>query len=644
MKSILLSILLLSFMGLQTLHADDDDDKKETYKLKVKHVQTDTEVAVSCDNGYYKRKIASEDEDKLKFKVPKDARCNLTATVTEPCTKTLNITLDGEEKIDLEDFYKRSCEDTPAPPDTNNTPPMTGDYMLTAWNDLGMHCMDGNDFSVFSVLPPYNNLHAQLKDKNGDLITSGVTLTYESSTGTDGQINTSSSDKTNFWDFSNKLFPNSNLQANTGLLGNKTPSTTPQALTFDTQEKWWKAEGLPLTPYNDDGSKNYYPLVKVIAKDSTGNILATAKVVLPVSDELDCKRCHASNSLAPKAKPNAGWVNGTDPEKDFKFNVLRLHDERLPNAVADHATELTSKGYTYDIAGLEATAKAGTPILCAACHSSNALPDTGLSGIKAFTHAIHSYHAKVIDPYTDLAMNDSTNRDSCYACHPGSSTKCLRGAMGDAKDANGQNTMQCQSCHGSISHVGDVQRKGWLDEPNCQACHYDGKRENSAIDPATNTLRHVIDTRFATNLNTPATGISLYRFSTGHGDLQCEACHGATHAIYPAHNADNILSEGIQGHTGTIAECASCHTTVPNTITGGPHGMHPVGQSWVKEHEDAAEKNPAQCKVCHGQNDRGSVLSKMFITRTLSIEHGSKTLQKGHQVSCYDCHNGPGGD
>ena len=30
----------------------------------------------------------------------------------------------------------------------------TGNYMLTAWNDLGMHCMDGNDFSVFSVLPP----------------------------------------------------------------------------------------------------------------------------------------------------------------------------------------------------------------------------------------------------------------------------------------------------------------------------------------------------------------------------------------------------------------------------------------------------------------------------------------------------------
>ena len=514
-------------------------------------------------------------------------------------------------------------------------------YMLTAWNDLGMHCMDGNDFSVFSVLPPYNNLHAQLKDKNGGLVTSGVTLTYESTTGTDGKINTSSAGKTNFWDFSNKLFPNSNLQPDVGLTGKKTPSTTPQTMSFDTQEKWWKAEGLPLTPYNDDGSKNYYPLVKVTAKDTAGNVLASAKVVLPISDEMDCKRCHATNSLSPKAKPNAGWVADTDPEKDFKLNVLRLHDERMPNAVRDHMASLNAKGYTYDVNGLEASARAGTPILCAACHSSNALPGTGVDNIKAFTTAIHSYHAKVIDPYTNLAMNDSTNRGACYACHPGATTKCLRGAMGDAKDANGQNTMQCQSCHGHMSNVGDANRKGWLSEPNCQACHHDGVREMSAIDPATNTLRHVVDTRFATNLNTPVTGISLYRFSTGHGNLQCEACHGSTHAIYPAHNADNLLSEGIQGHAGTIGECASCHSSVPNTTTGGPHGMHPVGQSWVSSHKHVAERNAAQCKVCHGQNYRGSALSKMFTTRTLSVEHGNKTLQKGHQVTCYDCHNGP---
>ncbi len=516
-------------------------------------------------------------------------------------------------------------------------------YMLTAWNDLGMHCMDGNDFSVFSVLPPYNNLHAQLKDKNGDLVTSGVTITYQATSGTDGQINTSSSDKTNFWQYSQKLFGVA-LASDVGLKGNHTPDTTPRPLAFNTQYGWWEAEGIPLTPYNDDGSKNYYPLVQVTARNSAGNMLASVRVVLPVSDEMDCKRCHATNSLAPKAKPNAGWVAMTDPEKDFKYNILRLHDERIPDAVSAHSAALAAKGYHYDNAGLEATAKAGTPILCAACHSSNALPGTGISGIKPFTQAIHGYHANVTDPYTGLSLNSSTNRAACYACHPGAQTKCLRGAMGSATDAAGNAVMQCQSCHGHMSNVGSSGRSGWLDEPNCQACHHDGVRETSAIDPATNTLRHVVDTRFATLPDTPMTGKSLYRFSKGHGNLQCEACHGATHAVYPAHTADNLLAQGIQGHAGTIGECSACHTTVPNTVTGGPHGMHPVGQGWVGSHGDVAEHNTAQCAACHGSNYRGTPLSETWVARSFSTEWGTKNFAKDHQVSCYDCHNGPNGD
>ena len=278
-----------------------------------------------------------------------------------------------------------------------------------------------------------------------------------------------------------------------------------------------------------------------------------------------------------------------------------------------------------------------------ACHKSNALPGVGLE-LKAFTEVIHATHAEVTDPHNGMKLGDSGNRDSCYACHPGAQTECLRGAMGDAKNADGTSQMQCQSCHGGMDAVGSSNREGWFDEPNCQACHYDGKQEKSAIDPATNTLRHVIGTRFATNLNTPVTGISLYRFSTGHGDMQCESCHGATHAIYPAHNADNMLSEGIQGHSGTIGECASCHTTVPKTVDGGPHGMHTVGQSWIEDHEDAAEDNKAQCKACHGSDYRGSALSKTWTDRVFEVEDKQKSFVKGHKVSCYDCHDGPNGD
>jgi hypothetical protein len=34
----------------------------------------------------------------------------------------------------------------------------SGNYTLVAWNDLGMHCVDGADYSIFSILPPYNKL------------------------------------------------------------------------------------------------------------------------------------------------------------------------------------------------------------------------------------------------------------------------------------------------------------------------------------------------------------------------------------------------------------------------------------------------------------------------------------------------------
>lgn len=539
-------------------------------------------------------------------------------------------------------FILDGCGGETTAPDV--TPPDTSKYTYTllAWNDLGMHCMDGNDYSVFSILPPYNNLHAQLKDKSGKLIESGVTITYEAITGMDGKINTDSAGKTNFWDFSTKLFPGSNLQPNVGLAGKKTPSTTPHQLTFNTTQKWWEAEGIPLTPYNNDGSKNYYPLVKVTAKDTQGTVLAEAKVVLPISDEMDCKRCHASHSPALKAKPGGGWVNNTDPEKDFKLNILKLHDEKFPNAVKDNFASLQTKGYNYSKTGLEATVNSGTPILCASCHKSNALPGTGVAGVKPLTQAIHGLHATVNDPITNLSMDSSQNRNSCYACHPGEATKCLRGAMGDLNDSSGNSKIQCQSCHGTIGKVGSSARKGWFDEPNCQACHHDGAAETTAVH-TNGTLKSWADKRFATNANTPMAGVSLYRFSKGHGNLQCEACHGSTHAIYPAHTADNLLAKGVQGHTGFIGECSACHATVPNTTSEGPHGMHTVGQYWVEKHKHVAEHNQNQCKACHGSDFRGSELSKTWSDRKFRVEDGTKAFVKGHKISCYDCHNGPGG-
>ena len=43
------------------------------------------------------------------------------------------------------------------------------EWQVIGWNDLGMHCMDGTDFSVFSILPPFNTIHAQVIH-NGQLV------------------------------------------------------------------------------------------------------------------------------------------------------------------------------------------------------------------------------------------------------------------------------------------------------------------------------------------------------------------------------------------------------------------------------------------------------------------------------------------
>ena len=51
--------------------------------------------------------------------------------------------------------------------DNNSSTSVTNNknYQVLAWNDLGMHCMDGDDYSVFSILPPYNNLFTNLSRK-----------------------------------------------------------------------------------------------------------------------------------------------------------------------------------------------------------------------------------------------------------------------------------------------------------------------------------------------------------------------------------------------------------------------------------------------------------------------------------------------
>lgn len=138
-------------------------------------------------------------------------------------------------------------------------------WKVVGWNNLGMHCDDA-DYAVFTVIPPYNVLLAQVFDASGDLVTSPnrITVTYQAVADPSGSINTTSAGKTNFWDHVLALFGVA-LPVDTGLAGAKMrgPANTPQPMAFNSTYHWFIADGIPITPYDDTGVKNYFPMMRV---------------------------------------------------------------------------------------------------------------------------------------------------------------------------------------------------------------------------------------------------------------------------------------------------------------------------------------------------------------------------------------------
>ncbi len=373
------------------------------------------------------------------------------------------------------------------PPGIGSPPPGNGKYVLFAWNDLGMHCMDPS-YEDFAVLPPYNTLWAQLIRRDGepDIITKGVSVSYRV------LGNTRSDNKTNFWQYAQQLFGlNAPLPLNVGLKGFGLQGA------MSPKEDHFVAEGIPLTEYLDRNIHRSYPyqIAELVARDSSGQILASTQTVLPVSTEMNCQYCHQDNGSA-----NRSIATGV-----VKRNILTLHDQK-------NATTLMSQ----------------RPVLCAGCHASNALGTSGKVGIPNLSLAMHKRHAP---------LDDGTMEGTCYSCHPGPQTKCLRGTMF-------QKGMRCQDCHGSMNDVANVNRSPWIDEPRCGSCHGKNYAENSG---------------------------KLYRFSTGHEGVYCQACHGSQHAIGPStEQNDNIQAILVQGGPGTIKTCTVCHTSIPDR-SEGPH-------------------------------------------------------------------------
>ena len=124
------------------------------------------------------------------------------------------------------------------------------DYIMIGWNDLGMHCSN-KDFSTFVILPPYNNVTAQVI-RAGDAVNLPAVITSDLRVAYEIPGNTYSIGKTNFWDYEDQIF-GVNLSPNIGLTGNGLSGD------MTAESDHFTVTGIPITPYQDDDLVNEDP-------------------------------------------------------------------------------------------------------------------------------------------------------------------------------------------------------------------------------------------------------------------------------------------------------------------------------------------------------------------------------------------------
>lgn len=430
------------------------------------------------------------------------------------------------------DIVRTPATNTPATIPTP-IPEKNDEYVLLAWNEQGMRFISDCD-KWFSLFPPGNTLQAQLikRGLRPKLLTNNVRITYEIQEGfRDPAANLP------FWDYADIIF-DKELERNIGLAGNGLSGEF-ALLTNDTV---WQASLLPVSPYDDNTNFNPYPLFTINAWDTdSSNLLASTKVVAPVSSELGCRNCHGGDW-------RLSGVPGISDET--AVNILKAHDRNEDTTLYQDALN-------------------GQPRLCQSCHADPALDTKGMTNVFNFSAAIHGFHANYIE---DESMT------ACAMCHPAYSegfTRCYRGRhlmMG----------IQCTDCHGSLQehalsllnaqrsipaaawlaeHLEPASvktrnsinpRKPWVNQPDCLGCH---ENFNTPKDDFTAFNKWETESE------------NLYRNRSALGNIQCAACHGAPHAVYPAFNPYGMDRDNIQPlqyqqapiPIGGDGKCTVCH-------------------------------------------------------------------------------------
>ncbi len=412
------------------------------------------------------------------------------------------------------------------------------DYVLLAWNNLGMHCISDSNRN-WILLPPANDLFGMLVKRGSqpELLTEGITISYAVEKGFEHPA-----EQTDFWKYAKSFF-GVELEPGIGLAGNGVsgPMHNAEGMPF------FEAKLIPVVPYPDNGGYMPFPMFTVEAHDAaSGNLLAQTKVVAPTATEMGCRSCHGGP-----------WI---------VEGLAGISDETGQDVIATHdrmsGTDLVAR------------AEAGKPVLCQSCHPDPVLGSKGdpenYPGLLNLPAALHGLHANYLAGYGE---------EACHMCHPNrpdGPTGCLRGVH--------KESLVCTDCHGyledhalsllkrekedgkpfadrlmanltprTVDSVDKINpRTPWMQEPDCLTCHEEFEQPQKTN--AYNTWTEG--------------GAKLYRNRNDDMDaVPCIACHNSPHSTYPATNAygkdrDNMQPLQYMGVAQTIGangQCSVCH-------------------------------------------------------------------------------------
>ena len=243
-------------------------------------------------------------------------------------------------------------------------------------------------------------------------------------------------------------------------------------------------------------------------------------------------------------------MNGAGVADETAINILKAHDRITGTTLLKDAEN-------------------GNPKLCQSCHADPAVGAEGKPEHMNLSASIHGRHANY------MHVEGAAACAMCHPANPNGSTRCARGLHATIG-------VNCVDCHGTleehalslvkgqadkpsaatvmknlkpiqVASVDDVNpRIPWLNVPDCLNCHVDFEQPREGF----------------TGFNQWTSGPEeLFRVRADYAGVRCQACHGSTHALYPAQNPYGINRDNIQPMQysnqpypiGSNKTCETCH-------------------------------------------------------------------------------------